>query len=222
MIKGVTIGDWHSYRHWKLRLSPYTIPLPKPKYNYLDNAGGNGQIDATDALGEICYDDRYITLKLEKIDRERKWESLSAMVANAIHGKRLKVVFDADPDYYYMARCQIVGVVPTGAIGTLTIELRCDPFKYRTDETTVKINVQPTYTAVPLRNLRMPTYPTITLATECTIQYGSGTTVTLPAGTYPMPDIELSEGITTIRVKTTLQDAGIVDGCIIKYRQGSL
>lgn len=92
----VKFGQWDAYEDWGLQLQPYQIPLPEPKTEYLSLAGGNGQIDLTEAAGDIRYSNRTFTLTLQAIDHTRSWTRTASTIANAIHGKRLNVVFSRD------------------------------------------------------------------------------------------------------------------------------
>lgn len=221
--KGVKFGEYHSYDDLGLVLQPYTVPLPEPKLQYLDNSGGNGSIDVSEALGDICYNDRSITLTFTKIDKHREWEKIVSTVANAIHGRKMHVVFDRDPDYYYEARCAVSGITPVGALGTLTVILTCAPFKYAVTETVQTIALSSEFHQTYIECVRVPICPLIETNNKCTIEWGEKT-ITVDEGKHTVPSFRLTarRTVITIRPIDLPTSPGTVKFCKLTYRQGSL
>lgn len=213
MIRGVTLGDKHSYMDWGMRMNPVNIPLPVPKNKYIDLPGANGGIDLTEVHGDVVYDYRNFGIELVKLDKRRAWPQLSSMVANCVHGRRLKIVFDDDPDYYYLGRCTVDGLAPFTLTGTITIYVMTEPYKYKREVTQKFFDITAS-TTVTLSNGRMPVVPTITTDAQMTLAWGVYTK-TLAAGTHKILDLVLREGENDISIEGTGSISFV-------YQEGSL
>lgn len=218
----VKFGQWDAYEEWGLQLQPYQIPLPEPKTEYLSLAGGDGQIDLTEAAGDIRYTNRTFTLTLQTINRTRSWTQTASAIANAIHGKRLSVAFSRDNSYYYDARCKVLSLSTQAALGTVTIELNSAPYKLAAALTTVSLNISDGAATAMLQNSRMPCYPTVTTNVACTISWGSGQSQKLAIGKTQLTALRIPDGGISVTVTPNQTSAGIISMCTISYRQGSL
>lgn len=218
----VKFGQWDAYEEWGLQLQPYQIPLPEPKTEYLSLAGGDGQIDLTEAAGDIRYTNRTFTLTLQTINRTRSWTQTASAIANAIHGKRLNVAFSRDNSYYYDARCKVLSLSTQATLGTVTIELNSAPYKLAAALTTVSLNISDGAATAMLQNSRMPCYPTVTTNVPCTISWGSGQSQKLAIGKTQLTALRIPDGGISVTVTPNQTSAGIISMCAISYRQGSL
>ena len=201
MINGVTIGEKHSFNDWGTRLSTMSITLPLPKTNYVDVPGRDGPLDLTEVFGQVNYYNRDFTIELTKLDIARQWESLITEISNYVHGKKLKITFDKDSDYYYYARCTVDRLSTSAMLGIITIYCTADPYRYKQEQTVVEETIDTTGT-ITLTNDRMPSIPTITVDAEMTLTWGDYE-VTLSAGEHKLLDLVLEEGDNTISVSGT-------------------
>ena len=83
-------------------------------------------------------------------------------------------------------------------IGKVDVECICEPYKYKIVKTTVTQAVSGT-TTVTLTNGRKRAVPEITTTAPMTISFGGGTW-TKSAGTYTIPELELTHGENTVSV----------------------
>ena len=131
-MHGVTFGTKHSYRAWGLMLSvrPEISP-PRPQLKLIQVPGSNTVIDLTEALtGEVKYEPRKIKCIFSVVDGRSKWSAVYSEVLNDVHGKRLKITMDDDPNYYYIGRVVVNQWESEEAIATIVIEAEVEPFKY--------------------------------------------------------------------------------------------
>lgn len=106
----VTFGDKKSYTDWGLILTEYpSIEPPEPRTYTLEVPGGNGSVDLTEAFGGVTYEDRGLEFKFKTIKARDQIPSLLQEIQNTLHGKRMHIVLDSDPDYYYDARVTVDG-----------------------------------------------------------------------------------------------------------------
>lgn len=200
-MKTVKFDTKDSYTDYGLYLQPYTIPMPDIKSNYVDIAGADGSLDLTEVFGRVRFMDRTFTLDLRAFDVDQDFHSTITTLANAVHGKKVKIVFSDDPNYYYYGRVDVDTVSPLVFVGVITVFITAEPWKYKTNVTSVTEEVT-TSKIITLTNDRMPTIPTITVDAEMSLAWGTNT-VTLSAGTHTVLDLELTQGDTKITVTGT-------------------
>lgn len=133
MGSGVTFADKiRTERDWGLKLLSIYIPMPKPKTQLVDIPGGDGSIDLTEINGRPAYNDRDgIELVFDIMDGDYKtWYLKYSEFADSIHGKKVKMVIDDEPDHYYMVRLELDGKKTNPVYGTITMTGTAEPFKY--------------------------------------------------------------------------------------------
>lgn len=133
MSTGVTFDDRiHTERDWGLRLLSIYIPMPDPKTQILDIPGGDGSIDLTEINGRPAYNDRDgVELVFDLMDGGyESWFLKYSQFAAEVHGKKVKMVLDDDPDHYYMVRLKLDGKKSNPVYGQITFSGTAEPFKY--------------------------------------------------------------------------------------------
>lgn len=209
---GVTFGEKHSIDDFDLILTEVSIGAPEIKTEMVSIPGRNGDLDLTDVLySEPVFENRELSFTFKIKGTAELWPVLMADIGGFLHGQKLNVSIDSDPDYYYYGRCAVNQLASDRHIGTLVIYMNAEPYKYAVSETVCEVTGSQTVT---LTNDRMPVIPTVTVTDETTITVDDST-VSLSEGTYEMTDFPLYEGDTTWEIET--------DGTVtITYRQGRL
>ena len=131
-MKGVKFNGLHSYDEWGLLLSKKEIGSPTAKEKKVDIEGADGELDFTEALGGVKFNNR--TLKFTFKKGGMTPVSILALVSDiqdAIHGKKLKVTLDDDPDWYYYGRIKVADFNLEKTIGTVVIEVDAEPYKLK-------------------------------------------------------------------------------------------
>jgi hypothetical protein len=95
----------------------------------------------------------------------------------------------------------VSGFTNEKGIGQVQVECDCEPYKYRLAKTVVTRAVNGTDNIV-LTNGRKRAVPTITTTAAMTIEYGSGSW-SIGAGSYTIPELELTHGVNTVTVTGT-------------------
>lgn len=132
MMQGVTFGDKHTYRAWKLLLkSNPVISSPKPKTKIILVPGTNTVIDLTESLtgGEVKYEPRTIQCEFYVMGGRSKWPAVYTAILNEIHGKKLKIIMDDDPNYYYFGRVTIDDFQSDKTAASIVITAEVEPYK---------------------------------------------------------------------------------------------
>ena len=213
-MSDIRFGTKWAHADYGLIVAPYAIPLPEPQTNFVEITGRDGALDLSEAFGTVRYADRVIELTLYN---RAPFDSLVSAFAADVHGRRMNVIFDRDPTFYYDARITIEDVERHWGYCELSLECRAKPYKLEQFETA--ITVLPTGSAtVTLANTRMPVVPTITVSAEMTLAFaigGKDYSVALPAGTHTVPALVLSEGDMEIGITGT-------GSATFTYRKGAL
>lgn len=190
IIDGVNISTQYGFY-----LAQRQLSAPAVKEEYIDIPASNGEFDATDAFGEVFYKNRELVLDMIYPGRDFD-DDLSALV-NYLHGKKRKIVFSADPDWYYVGRLSIGNY--DSSSHRLSVSASVFPYKLAVEETVVTSAVSGS-TSVTLENDAMTVVPVVTNSAEMTLTWGSGNSKTISAGTHQIAGLELLEGNTTVGV----------------------
>lgn len=141
-LTGVMLGDKHSIRDYGMYFKERpTISPPAPKTVTVDVPGTDGELDLTEAVtGEVKYSNRTITIKLAKKIYYYDQAAFMSQVNNDIHGKRIKLIFDDDDDWYYVGRATVAWSQEYWKL-SCTVTVNAEPFKLATTNTTVTMTL---------------------------------------------------------------------------------
>jgi len=213
-VSDIRFGTKWAHADYGLIVAPYAIPMPEPQTNFVEIPGRDGALDLSEAFGTVRYADRVIKLALYA---RAPFGSLVSAFAADVHGRRMNVIFDRDPAYFYDVRVTIEDVERHAGYCELSLECRARPYKMEHFDTT--ITVLPTGNAtVTLTNSRMPVVPTITTSAEMTLTFTISEkdyTVNLSAGTHVIPSLVLMDGDMGIDIAGT-------GSITFTYRKGAL
>lgn len=200
-MKGVKFGNYHSYDDFALILSQKTIGTPSPKVEEIDIPGGDGVLDLTDFFGEVKYNNRPLSFEYSTIVPQAEFMDLFSRVQNALHGQKMNIILDDDPEWYYVGRITVSEWKADRNIGQLTIDADCEPYKIKVDETVVTSVVDGTKTVV-LSNSKKTVVPTIDITGSITLTFGTNI-YTLTDGRYDLPAVQLVNGNNEILLEGT-------------------
>ena len=203
-MKGIMFGNYHSYRDFQLILSAKTIGTPSPKTETIDIPGGDGVLDLTEFFGETKYGNRNLSFEFSSMVIPSDFMSHFSMVQNALHGKKLPIILDDDPGWYYMGRISVSEWKADKNIGKLTIDCDCEPYKYQISTTVITKAISGSLT-IELPNSRKRVVPEVkvTSASGLSVTFGTGSVWTLASGSYLLPELELTEGNNPVTVTGT-------------------
>ena len=131
MSTGVTFDDRiHTERDWGLKLLSVYIPMPDPKTQTIDISGGDGSIDLTEINGRPAYKDRDgLELAFDLMDGDyTTWFMKYSQFAAEMHGRKVKMVLDDEPEHYYMVRLNIDGKKTNPVYSEVTLSGSAEPF----------------------------------------------------------------------------------------------
>ncbi len=197
-----------------LIVAPYAIPMPEPQTNFVEIPGRDGALDLSEAFGTVRYTDRIIPLTLYA---RAPFDALISVFTADVHGRRMNVIFDRDPTYYYDARVTVEDIERHAGYCELSLECRSKPYKLEHFETAITVLPAGSATAT-LTNARMPVVPTITVSAGMTLVFTIGGVVysiNLAAGTHVVPSLVLPEG----DMEVEITGSGSIT---FTYRKGTL
>lgn len=203
-MKGVTFGSYHSYNDLHLILNSKEIGAPTVKVRKIDIEGADGSLDLTDFFGGAKYEDLTHKFNFSAIVPKAAFSTLYSNIKNALHGKKMRVILDDDPSFYYIGRLSVSNFTNDKNIGIISVECDCEPYKYKLQPTVVTATASGTENVV-LTNGRKRAVPEIKIESESglNIVYQGSNVWDLGNGSYTLPELELSEGENTVTVTGT-------------------
>jgi len=200
-MKGVKFADFHSWDDFSLILSEKKIGTPPPKTEVIDIPGGDGVLDLTEFSGETKYNNRTLEFVFSTKVPQSEFLDLFSRVQNALHGQKMRIVLDEDAEWYYVGRITVSEWKANKAIGKLTIDCDCEPYKTKINETVVFVEVAEE-TTVNLSNSKKRVVPTIDITGTVNLTYGANY-YALTDGRYDLPAVLLENGNNTIILSGT-------------------
>ena len=131
MYHSITFGEKNSWDDWCLiPTSRPNVAPPQIKTKYVEIPGTDGQVDLSELLaGRPLYDMR--SGSWEFILQPEKWafEDAVTVIMGYLHGKRLRVVLEDDPEYYYEGRLTVNSLKCDKNWNIITINYNFSPYK---------------------------------------------------------------------------------------------
>ena len=201
-MKGIRFGSFHSYRDFHLILKPKEMAAPAVKVRKIDIEGADSSLDYTDFFGEAKYEDVTHKFDFSTTVPQSEFLSLYSQIKNALHGKKMRIILDDDPLFYYLGRVSVSPFTTDRNIGLVSIECDCEPYKYKVEKTVVKVELigeqtEPYHVSLP--NSRKRVVPEVSTTAPFTITFGDFTW-SVGVGTFTLPELELVEGENDISV----------------------
>ena len=210
---GVKFGNKHSDMDLGMIMTHYQIGQAAPRRYLQSVPGRNGLLDLTSAVTPVqTYDNRQLQFEFVWKEKPENYEDKVAEITRLLHGKKMHVILDNDPDYYYDGFVTIPSRdFPDYEKAELVVNVDAFPYKMQVHETTVQITGSGTISCM---NDSLQVVPKVVVSAETTIVFGSKS-ITFAAGTYLPADLQLSEG----RNDMTVTGSGTTK---VIYRQGRL
>ncbi len=213
-MNGIMFDEYHSYNDFGLILTSVALPNPEAKLYEVDIPGADGALDLTEAFGGIRYNQRILNLSFAFTKGYAYRYTRNSQIANQLHGKKMKIIMDEDPAFYYLGRVNFSEWVVDKSLGILSFSITADPYKYEllssTDdwlwdpfdlETGIirgykDIAVSGTTDVIVIGSERQ-VVPTIITSAAMTVTFESNT-YSLVAGSNKIYDIEIRDGEYTL------------------------
>lgn len=88
-------------------------------------------LDLTEFFGGVRYNNRTLTFEFSTIVPQSQFMTLFSQVQNALHGQKMHITLDDEPEWYYIGRLSVSEWKADKRVGKLTVTADCEPFKYR-------------------------------------------------------------------------------------------
>lgn len=203
-MKGITFGEYHSFRDFNLILAKKDMGAPPVKEKKLDIDGADSDIDYTDYFGDPKYGNATHKFDFTTLLPQTDFLSQFSLVKNALHGKKLRIILDDDPGYYYVGRIFCQNFTHSNGVGYINVECDCEPYKYKIAPTVISRAIDGTQT-IALTNSKKRAVPEVTIQTDTTLNivYQTYNIWDLGSGSFTLPDLELLEGDNLVTVTGT-------------------
>lgn len=203
-MKGIRFGAYHSFDDLRLLLAKKEMGTPPVKENHIDLPGADSVIDQTEFFGEPKYDNVTHKFEFSSTIPHGEFPAQHSQIKNAIHGRKLRIILDDDPAFFWWGRCKVSPFASSRNIGAVSVECTCDPYKYKINKTVVTRAIDGAET-ITLTNARKRAVPDVTIVTDGTLHivYQGVNVWDLGSGSFTLPELELVEGENPVEVSGT-------------------
>lgn len=209
--KTVKFDDKNSLDDYGLIFAVLSIGTPKPKISTVDIPFRNGSLDVTDNFGGVKYENRAISMSfIIPWESEEQLELYSEFI-NDVNGKRKRITFSSDEDWYYYGRVEVGDISIDNGFWSFPVSVNADPYKYKEIEVEESITGSKT---IELYNDYLPAILTIQNSASVIIEF-EGNSYAFSPGTHENPDIVLKKGYNELIITGTANVA-------FTYQQGRL
>lgn len=132
MYPSVTISGTDMFRTYQAPLKElHSVQPPELKSFFQDVPGSDGSVDLTTInAGRPTYNRREITMHFTCEQPANRWSGIMSELLRKFHGQEGKIIFEDDPDYYYIGRMELSEYERNVLTGSFTITVNAEPYKY--------------------------------------------------------------------------------------------
>lgn len=136
----ITINGKNTWDEWKLmpvKAGKIEFATPEMKYESVEIAGSDNALDMSEVLtGYPLYESRRGSLTFRFFDTGVPARSRFDQLKNFLHGKKVKVINEDQPEYYYEGRMMVGDFKPSkGNWGDVEISYILDAYKLEINST---------------------------------------------------------------------------------------
>jgi hypothetical protein len=130
-MKGIRIGNIHSYKEYGMRMLERSIGLPQKDERTERVPYSNVTYDFSAIYGTSGYGERTLTYKFEFLDQNpiRAHERLDKIMSWLSYNGRKNLYDDMIPYYHFEARCTAISQSESHGVYTVTVTFKANPFK---------------------------------------------------------------------------------------------
>lgn len=148
MYHSVIFGDKNTWRDWHLVPTSRPVVSPPPlKSKTVDIPGGDGVIDLSDSLtgypvfGRRTGSFEFIVVNdfYEPVNTYEEWHVTYSNIMNYLHGKKMEMALEDDPDYWYEGRFTVGSWTSDRSHSKITINYDLEPYKWYKTKRTLKL-----------------------------------------------------------------------------------
>lgn len=192
-MKGIKFNEYHSYVDFGLILSAKVIGKPEPKTELIEVPGADAPLDFTEFFGDVKYDNRTLSFTFTILPPDTEFSGKYSDILNKLNGRKMKIIDDDDPEFYYYGRVSVGDLEKDKNIATISVDCDCEPYKYRLNKTANTVVVTGSKT-VELENLRQHVVPVFNSTAQISIDFEGNRYSISSTGEYTIPEIVLKDG----------------------------
>lgn len=211
MFNTVFFDDLNSFYDFDLILSAKEIGAPEPKTETVDVPGSDGTLDLTEYFGEVFYENRELSFDFSC--KKEPYLFVLSRFKNSVHGRKMKVRLSDDPEFYYIGRVMVDAWKTDEGLGTVSVTVDAEPYKYKNQETVISLNVSGSREFI-FFNLNKRVIPTFELSADMGIKFDTAS-YQVSAGTWSNSNLAFVQGNNAVTftgtgtVKVSYQERGL-------------
>ena len=203
MLYGAQINGIHTINDLQLLpTAKFAASPPEVQTYYVEIPGVDGLLDLTESMdGTVHYKNRPLPMPCKCIAPREEWSAIYDRILNAVHGRRVQIFLDDDPNYFYRGRVSVEPPDLQKKQWYVNLSADVEPYKYERYESTgewlwdpfifatdiardygeLAVDGKTEYT---IAGSVMPVSPAFVVESAD----GSGISVTVGGSTYQLPD----------------------------------
>lgn len=194
----VNFDSYNSFYDLGVIFTTLDLGSPEPKLVSVEVPYKDGALDLTDYFGGVSYNNRLISMHFIMPPVLVGHMDIYHNVQKLLNGKRMKIVFSSDQEYYYYGRLAVGAFAVDGDTWSFDIVADADPYQYKDITKTKSITTSGT---IDLIGGVKTTKLSVASSAAATLTFGA-TTVNLSTGTQTI-SLALEEGHNYIDVTGT-------------------
>lgn len=198
-INGHTPAEYSAF-HTHTVIAP-----PEPKIQEVEIPLTDGTVNVSELLSPVVhYSTRTITIELECNALRGLWPGIYSQLMSDIHGQKVNVIFNDDPDYYWTGVAKVTGMEESKATAVFSIEVNAQPFKREvTASQTASVSIVDITATGYTTSVTIATdraYPTFTTTVAGVyVQIDDGPKTLLKSGTSEPIGMAITSGTHTLK-----------------------
>lgn len=172
---------------------------PKPKMRMIDIPGGDGALDATEAFGDVLYENREHVMVFSVPTGAGDFERIKTDVARFLHGRLFDYVLGFDRGYVYRGRFEVDEWYSRMHLRRIKVKVTANPYK----SAGTKVHEVDAQAGAQLRLLpgRGRVRPVFESRMPCHV-VANGVDVVLPPGSHTAVGLTIRDGASDVYVNT--------------------
>lgn len=211
--KTVNFDLENSWSDFGIVFKTLTLGAPDPQLILIDVPFRDGSLDETDYFGDVKYKDRNLQMEFLIPWWADDQLEIYSNVLNRLNGKRKKIRFSADKEWFYEGRLSVGDASIDNGFWKFSISATVDPYKYKEFSVLYDVNGE---LNLSLFCDKMSVCPTFATDGAIKVEF-NGATYDFQNGLFVNPLIRFKHGMNDIKI--TSQSKVKVG---ISYKQGRL
>lgn len=124
-------NGYHTGKDWGLYWTDFSVTAPEVEQYFVDVPGRHGLLDFSEVLmRHPVYKNATLTAQFVAKTDMANWHTLYRTIRRALHGRRMCIAADTDPQHCFVGRCTVASEMVDAVHAVFTIAADIVPYTY--------------------------------------------------------------------------------------------